>query len=345
MDYGCDTSNRFTGYLDSSDHGTSASLSVNKNKRKAKKKRKPKNRNNNLVDKCINTEEPKQFTDTEQQQQQQSEVEPNVNTVENQQSFSAEGSKSDLNEQNESEPNESEQNTTECPKSSLSCDSLMQSDTTHDDVISTNEKNGTTEDMNMQEMKWSVICFEEEKTLAMESQSADVGTQKAINEPELIFNEHRVYPTLYFYNSNFGNKARRAVNWHDSGRRSRNDSDVNRGGDMNRINRAGDVNRTNDEKRPNQKKRFQRRKKNYQKSETDEINNEQRNHDESRSTDAQHTDDREHQKTNEYNDEPTNRREYINNKNRYNKFKHGMPERTFTRRRRPDFVRNVWTLQ
>lgn len=346
MDYGCDVSNRYTGYLDSSDHGNSMSSFINKNKRKTKKKRKPKNKNQNqkLVDKCISTEQSDQCNNIEPlEQSTASEVVGMGDTVDKQQLFSTEN-RSDVNDLSEPiQQHDTETNSTvDLQKSSSNCESSMQSDTTHDEVKDTNEKN-IMDVLNAKETKWSVICFEEEKTLmAMESntsQSNDDDTQKAINEPELIFNEQRIYPTIYFYNSNFGNKNQRAIDWHNSDRRSRNDSE---------IQRNNDINKSSDEKKPKHRYRqkYQKRRQKYQTTETDD-NNHQSNNDGPRSDDGKHTDshnssnDRTSQPTNENINETLNRREFINSKNNYKKFNHGMPERTFTRRRRPDFVRNV----
>lgn len=351
MDYGCDVSNRYTGYLDSSDHGNSMSSFINKNKRKTKKKRKPKNQNHKLVDKCINTEQSDQCIYIEPLEQSTTpEVVGMNDTADKQQSFSTDN-KSEVIEPIQLHDTESNI-TADFQKSSSNCDSPMQSDTTHDEVKDTNEKNTTMIDLNAKDTKWSEICFEEEKTLmAMESQSNDDNTQKAINEPELMFNEHRVYPTIYFYNSNFGNRIQRAVDWHNSGRRSRNDSEINRNNDANRnndTNKSNDTNRNNDEKKPRRRNRpkYQKRRQKYQTTETDDKNH-QSNCDGPRSDDGKHTDSHnssnEHtsQQTNEHINEASNRRESINSKNNYKKFNHGMPERNFTRRRRPDFVRNV----
>lgn len=344
MDYGCDVSNRYTGYLDSSDHGNSMSSFINKNKRKTKKKRKPKNQNQKLVDKCINTEQSDQCINIEPLEQINApEAVGMTDTVDKQQSLSTDN-KSDVIEpiqQRDTEPN----TTTDSHKSSSNCDSSMQSDTTHDEVRDKNEKNSTMDVLKAMETKWSEICFAEEKTLmAMESQSNDDNTQKSINEPELMFNEHRVYPTIYFYNSNFGKKNQRTIDWHNSGRRSRNDSEIHRNNDTNRNN---ETNRSNDEKKPLRRNRqkYQKRRQKYQTGTED--SNHQSNYDGPRSDDGKHTDshnssnDRTSQQTNEHINETSDHHEFINSKNNYNKFNHGMPERTYTRRRRPDFVRNV----
>ncbi|XP_055295766.1 GATA zinc finger domain-containing protein 14-like [Sitodiplosis mosellana] len=369
MDYGCDVSNRYTGYLDSSDHGTSMNSAMNKNKRKTKKKRRPKNQK--FVDENTDTEQLNQCPDIEQSNQNNSTEPLEQNTafpvgigdgVDNQKTFLTDGAP-DVNRMNEPMQHETVPNTVDFQKSLPSCDSPMQSDKIHYDVKDTNESNTTMDDLNAQQTKWSVICFEEEKSLMASESQNDDRTQKAIHEPELIFHEQRFnYPTIYFYNSNFGNKNRRTVDWHDSGRRSRNDGSVNRNNEAvwsnrnkevyrnNEVNRNHEVNRrneTNVEKKPKRRNQYQNRRQKHRLNESDD-NNHQRSNGETRLDDEKQTDshngsnDRASQQTDEYiNNDTSNRREYTNSQNRYNKFKNGMSERTFTRRRRPDFVRNV----
>lgn len=367
MDYGCDVSNRYTGYLDSDDHGTLSN--DNKNKRKMRKKRKSKNQNRKLLDQNINTEQSNECHNKTKQSNESNCAEPiNHNTTEsveightvdeNQQSFPTDNG-SDANDNvdhNKPLKFDTEPNITDVQKSSSSCDSPIQSNVTLDDEVKDSTKNNTTMDhLYAQQTKWSEICFEEEKSLmASESHLNQESTNKALNEPELMYNEHRVYPTIYFYNSNFGYRHRRTIDWHDSGRRSRNEDDFKRTNETNRKyefnNQSNETSHTNvNEKKP---KRYNnqyrnRKQKSHRRNDSDDSN-QQCSIDYPRSDDEKQTESNNGsnvnapQPTNEYNNEQSNRREYVKkSQNRYNKFKHGMPEQTFTRRRRPDFVRNV----
>lgn len=340
MDYGCDVSNRYTGYLDSSDHGNTLGSSTGKNKRRTKKKRKPKH--HKLVDKCINTDD---------YVNESHEIGDTATTINNQQSFENDRPCDDINYENKSAQHESETelSTTDCPESlTSSYGSPTQSDMSKDEVKGENGNGGggvdeqdddsenTIENIsapqninnnnNNNETKWSEICFEEEKSLmAMESQSND--DKKSLIDSDLV-----VYPTVYFYNSNFGNRIRRTVDWYDSDRRSKNNET--------------EFEDRNDEgtkkKRHHRNARYRKKNSGTETNENKDLNTmaETRSNDAKTKTHNESTtNDRSSQHTNEQSNK-SNHRGDTNTKNRYNKLMHGMPQRTFTRRR-PDFVRNV----
>lgn len=393
MNYGCDVSNRYTGYLDSSDRdGNPMNNAAGKNKRKTKKRRKPKNSEQKVVtvvDKCTNTSQIIECDGdscgpSEQQQQQQQLIDERHN-----------------DEHQVHYGNDAQY--TDDPTSLISIDSTAQSDTSKELKESDSQSNNTlTEDQpttTENEMKWSVICCEEEKAAAAAAAAAATAAmdeQKLRDEPELSFKDQRIYPTVYFYNSNFGPRNRRVVyDFHDGGvgkgRRdgSGSGSGIGGGGGSRRYNNYNyrDASRTqqwqqpvndtqvvtnnpgvdavpNDKVQNKQKKRRnrnagRRRRKNYYAgSDTTDYNHP------GETSEMQSIDDTEKYSNtshNESNDRtsygrssttppapPPTAQKYGNNsngpheypKNRYNKFKYGMPERTFSRRR-TDLVRNV----
>lgn len=371
MDYGCDVSNRYMGYLDSSDHGTSQmSSATGKTKRKTKKKRKPKN--TKFIEKCINTiaDHKSESTDIgdvienhHHQYQQQQQLQ--------QESFSNDSGcdKTVENDQQMTMNHETDSNSTDFPKSLPSCDSLiMQSDILQDEVTGAIDSKFDTADTvnNDKDRKWSVICFEEEKSLLkqehqpnrteekkdQESQSKeDDFMSNILNEPELAYGKQRVYPTLYFYNSSFGNRNRRTVDWHNSDRRINSKNHKNHNNITNNTNNIN-INIENNTEKNNyerkKKRRNGRRQKKFTSTGTEDNNWDGNQKNEMHLVDDKYTDsnnesnDRSSQHTNESN--TISHREYINLKNRYNQIKHGAQfhsEQTFTQRRPSEFVRNV----
>ncbi|XP_031623579.1 putative uncharacterized protein DDB_G0292292 [Contarinia nasturtii] len=343
MDYGCDVSNRYTGYLDSSDHGNPMSTSIRKKKGKAKKKRKSPNKNpsENLLENIETTIS-----------------NPPTEIFENQQTFSNDN-KCDTSYEQENVLHETDST---CPKSSTSCGSPIQSDISREEVklndeivVQVQEPTITPDGINVNETKWSEICFEEEKNLmTLESHSnTDADTQRTLDVSECIqdvFNEHRIYPTIYFYNSNFGNRNRRFIEWNDSGRHSNNESEFNNrninyynsdhGNNGNNNNNNGLRDEERKKKRKNRNGRH-RKKNTSTDGDSHDVSGETRSNDEQPAKDSPNDsteqapivqDANSTQNTNE-----SNQREF---NNRYNRWKHGLPPRTFNRRR-SDFVRNV----
>lgn len=358
MDYGCDVSNRYTGYLDSSDHGNSMSTSIRKKKGKTKKKRKTPNNKNapkNLVENIEDTH-----------------LDASAVVKENEQVLAHDDASVE-----EIEHVHIETDSTVCPKSSTSCGSLVHSDTSKDETRDeVNEVNvvqvtpmasygstvdgSTVDGTNVNETKWSEICFEEEKkmmTFASQSKN-DIETRRSLDLQEDVFNEHRIYPTIYFYNSSFGNRNRRLIDWHDSGRRFNTDMEFyNR--NQNHYNsdhgyKSNNSNQnygTRDDTAPKKKRSYRntRRRKKSVTTELDghNVSGETRSSQEQPmpkdfqkesnevATSAQQT-----INNTESEKESSNQREINNVKNRYNRLKHGVPPRTFTRRR-SDLVRNV----
>lgn len=306
MNYGCDVSNRYTGYLDSSDHGNPMGSTTGKNKRKTKKKRKPKNQQMK-VDKDINTTS-------------LADLENNVEDADEQQPLAMDNKEEQNVDNNESEYHDTVSNSIDGLSSLPSCsDSPMQLDTSKE-TNENNEKCVELDGMNVGETKWSVICFEEEKTFIPQE---GVDHQNFVNEPEMVFKDQRVYPTVYFYNSKFGNKNRRVV-YNDypdrNHRRHQNNNEsiepVTEEKEKRRRNRGG-----------RQRRKFTANEK--EKGETSEI----------QLVDDKHIDLHESGGRASPHINESNKQEYT--KNRYNKIKHGIPERRTFTGRRPDFVRNV----
>lgn len=321
MNYGCDVSNRYSVYLDSSDHGNSMSSSVGKNKRKTKKKRKSKNHKQKM-DNCTHLP-----LDDRGQKAESDGINTASEPSEHQQSFSTED-KTDANYENESIINqETSINSTSGLTSLPSFGSPMQSD------ISIDATKNDDHQIQMpkcswlnNETKWSVICFEEEKRLMSQETIDQEPLHKQLDE--MAFTDQRVYPTVYFYNSNFGNKNLRRFVYDGKSYRDnylKNDNTNSKSSDG------------NEQKRRNENERRRKKCTSYamsscERGDTSVVH----------STDNdKHTADS-HNETNDCASEHTNEsnaRQNINSKNHCNNFKHGMPKRTFTRR--PDFVRNV----
>lgn len=306
LNYGCDVSNRYMGYLDSSDHGNSVSATKPTNKRKSKKKRKPRKKS---ADKCNKMPLVGENVESPVEQEQPAAVESAVDA------------------KDDSFYQETDTNSTNYPKSVQSSESPSLSDTTYDEARDTN---GDYEAIvSSIAAKWSTICFEEEKVLIeQETGTNDSQTEsdENRNNSHEMYGEKRIYPTVYFYNSNFGYKNRRRVvfnDWHDP----------------NKLRRPYNSNRNNDgqygeeDKRKRRNNNERRRKKFTQKVEDNQGNvGEQQ----SAGTDSQNeSNDRASQHTTD-----SNYRDFVNSNKRYSEFKHDRPSQTFSRRRR-DFVRNV----
>lgn len=353
MNYGCDVSNRYTAYLDS-DHGNPMNNASGKNKRKTKKRRKPKNVTQEIVtvvDKCTNTSQIIESDGNDEQQQQPEQQQQHQEPLFN-------GKNTEIHvEHNENDA----AHYTDGPTSLISSDSTAPSDTSKEAKESDEQSNITNEDptaTTATEPKWSVICYEEEKAAAA---AAAMNAQKIHDEPELEFKDQRIYPTVYFYNSNFGMRHRRVVyDFHDGhrfgGQRqySQNYRDDFQMRSEAQVNQNDGTTETNDQmQNKKQKKRRNRnighRRKNYARSDTTDHNNPGDTSELHSADDASHHESND--RTSHGQSSPTppapppsapkynnNTREY--SKNRFNKFKHGMPDRTFTRRR-TDLVRNV----
>lgn len=316
MNYGCDVSNRYMGYLDDSDHGNPMTSSAAKNKRKPKKKRKPKNQKN--IEKTTSTAEvdvPAQNVESTTQ---------TVEVVENKQSISS-GHKSGTDEDSEAINHEITIESSGCPTSIQSFDSLAPSETLSQDGTKTS-------DGMPQSTKWSDMCLEEEKLLSMESEpTGKIDEQKKVSAEPIPDENKRIYPTIYIYNSNFGNRNCRSyvyTDWHDLNRRFNNEDDNDGNADT----------KENKKIRGYRNGRNQRKftaKRGYDSEQGDLTEN--RSGDEIHNNSRNVSNDRAPQQFSE-----SNNRENINSKHRNNKFTHGtMPQRTFTRRRPQDFVRNV----
>lgn len=314
MDYSCATTNRY-GFLDSSDHGMTSSTT--QNKRKTKKKRKPKH--SKLVDKCINTEASTEATADVVEDVIQSQEQIATNTEQS----VASDVKCDINDQQPDRDIETQTAESANALGTSSCGSPKPTDTSRDGTDDLDDMNDDPAgSLNSLKTKWSEICFEEEKSLKAEQEQKRT-SEVTMADPELVFSEHRVYPTVYFYNSNFGNGNRRSIDWYDSDRHDR-------------FNQQREPNNAQMKK----VREMPRRRKKYTSTGTDDTYV-----DEKRSVDGRYADsynesnDRSSQYTNE-----SYQREFVNSTNRYNKFKHDTArfhsERGFTRRR-SDFVRNV----
>lgn len=313
MNYGCDVSNRYTGYLDS-DPGHSTNTIAAKNKRKTKKKRKPKNRKSE-TDAGINDNRSSNC-DVMQDQQQLLSID---NKNEDNEQFIEQKSEQEV----EQEPIV---NVTLTSSSLLSSESPVQSETSKEMKESDAKSNSTSDNLNGSDTKWGTICFEEETELRAPNAPVNGGDdQKTLDEPEMMFKKHRIYPTVYFYNSNFGNKNRRVVY-----------NDGNSGSGR-RYYHQGNYEPNKQMGNENQKKQRNRH-----------VKRQQSNYNATNVIDYGSVDAKPMGSFNEtikrassygqQGDEFDNNREYT--KNRYNKFKHSGSEQTFSRRR-TDFVRNV----
>lgn len=326
--YGCDVSNRYMDYLDSSDHGNSMSSSVAKNKRRTKKKRKPKNPK--LIDDCTNSESnvPTQSAQTT----------TNIggdDVADKKQSFSS-GHKSATDDDSAAINHEIiKTNASDCPASVVNCDSPLQSQASSQIDFVVNDNGDDTAKEEPQKIKWSEMCLEEEeKLMKMDAEQAnqEVPVVKlAVVEPELA-SKRRIYPTIYIYNSNFGNKNCRSTDWHDLNRRFNSTADDD-----------CDTNRTTEgNKKSRGNLHFGRGRNNYTAKRYDDDNEQgglSEKGDEKYTTDSRNISNE--RRASQQNNEP-NQREYINSKHRHDEFTNGMPERNFVRRRRrQDFVRNV----
>lgn len=305
VNYGCDISNRYTAYLDSSDHGNSMSLSTGKKKRKNKKKRKSKKKQIK-PDKGPNTIE----VELENNGDVSTETSQPATVVANNQIEQM----VDNNERTELEPETID----------ITIDGLSSLPSCSDSSLPFDSGETTTEhnDMNAGETRWSVLCFEEEKNLLQNENSK----QTFENEPEMVFKEQRIYPTVYFYNSKFGNKSRRVVynNYPDQNRRHQN----NTSSYDNNIHAIEEK----ENRHRNRNKRHKRKFKTNDKMEKKML-------DKTESVDEKHPDNQNESldRTSQWTNESKKREDA---KNYYNKTKHGIPDRTFTRRR-TDYVRNV----
>lgn len=326
MNYGCDVSNRYMGYLDDSDHGNPINSSAAKNKRKTKKKRKPKNQK--IIEKTTSTAE---SDVTAQNIESTTQI---VEVVENKQSPSS-ANKSSTDEDSEAIHHEITIDSSGCPTSIQSFDSLAQSETLSQDGTKASDDGKETNQKGMiQSTKWSDMCLEEEKLLSMESESSGkIDEQKKVSTEPIPDENKRIYPTIYIYNSNFGNKNCRSyvyTDWHDLNRRFNNEDDNDGKSDTKENKKVRGYRYGRNQKKYTAKKGYD--------SEQGDLH-ENRSGDEIHKNSRNVSNDRALQR---FADSNSNHRENINSKNRNNKFTHGtMPQRTFTRRRPQDFVRNV----
>lgn len=194
LQYGCQISNRYTGYLDSSDYGHSADLDGKPiNKRKTKKKRKPKSRK--YANKAVNTDD---FIETAENSHEESD--PHF--------ASDEAEMIDkIDKEKTFEPNDSSNGAT-------ASDAITQTNTSIDSGKCTAEStvDGQSSASDSKFIKWSDICFEEEKAMKeiememkMETQVVhplETDEQFDYNQAPTL-EERKVYPTMFFYNSNY----------------------------------------------------------------------------------------------------------------------------------------------
>lgn len=191
LQYSCHVSNRYTGYLDSSDYGHSANLDGKSvNKRKGKKKRKPKYRK--YVNKAVNTDDL-------------------VETAENSHEESDAQFVSDAAETADKIDKEKTFKTNDSSNAATALDAMTQTNTSIDSGKCTTEStvDGQSLASDSKSIKWSDICFEEEKSMnememKMETQAIyPLETDEQFENPAPALEERKVYPTMFFYNSNY----------------------------------------------------------------------------------------------------------------------------------------------
>lgn len=182
--YGCQISNRYTAYLDSSDYGNAA-VETNQKKRKSKKKRKPKQPK--YVDKAVNTEGSFELSD--QFNNSDGQYDENVRSI-------------------GASDNDDQPIYDECEKITITSEVSTQVNTSFDSGKCTESTNdGKTNSVADQSMKWSEICFEEERQIKMQSKqenSADeIKDVQTVSFADSLEKCEKIYPTLYYYNSNY----------------------------------------------------------------------------------------------------------------------------------------------
>lgn len=172
LQYGCQVSNRYIGYLDSSDYGHSTDFDGKPEyKRKTKKKRKPKYRK--YANKAVNTDD---F----------------IESVENSDEETDAHFASDEAEAAHSIDKEKTFETNDSSNAAIASDAMTQTNTSIDSgkcTESTNDGQSSASDSKF--IKWSVICFEEEKSM------------QEIKNQAPVLEKRKVYPTMFFYNSNY----------------------------------------------------------------------------------------------------------------------------------------------
>lgn len=191
LQYGCQVSNRYTGYLDSSDNGHSPDMIDGKpvNKLKTKKKRKPKYRK--YANKAVNTDdfiEPAENSNEESDAPLASDAAEMADKIDKEKTF---------------EPNDS-------LNAATASDAMTQTNTSIDSGKCTAEStvDGQSSASDSKFIKWSDICFEEEKAMKemeMETQAVHpLETDEQIDNIQApTLEEQKVYPTMFFYNSNY----------------------------------------------------------------------------------------------------------------------------------------------
>lgn len=201
LQYGCQTSNRYTGYLDSSDYGNPVVAQATK-KRKLKKKRKSKQRK--FVDKAVNTEgafESENSCDEMPSASDAIHVELAV-TVDTE---AISGTNDEIIKNNDEMIETMASDA--AVQLNTSTDSGKGTDATADLKTNVSEINSTT--------KWSDICFEEEKAMKDETE-ARIEDKERTSDLEVQTSEPRKgYPTVYVYNSKYQGLFRdnRLNNW------------------------------------------------------------------------------------------------------------------------------------
>lgn len=198
--YTCDTKNRYNGFLDS-DHGNSLET-INTNaarKRKNKKKRAPK-----IREKCnssVQTDDLAQLPklDDADNKQLNDIAMVDENDVENEQA----DTKADCAKNVDDEHKQMDISTTNCESNKEIAVDSNKADVSQSTVSET--------------AKWSEICFEEEKALMDQMAHVDESESKSTEsaESDLMVSNKKNYPTIYFYNSNFGNGARNRTVYHE----------------------------------------------------------------------------------------------------------------------------------
>lgn len=168
--YGCQVSNRYSGYLDSSDYGNPVT-EPNAKKRKSKKKRKPKIQPK-YVDKAINTDATIELWNEMDENLASDEIELNT----------------DANKENTFENDDSSKTTVSEPQMNTSADSGKCTESTSDGKMA-----------EITSIKWSEICFQEEKELQHQLKMRDLAMKAA--EADRV--SQMIHPTMYFYSSNY----------------------------------------------------------------------------------------------------------------------------------------------
>lgn len=186
LQYGCQVTNRYTGYLDSSDCEHSANFDGKSvNKRKIKKKRNPRYRK--YANKAVNTENLIETTQT-------SNEESDAHFASDEAETASKIDKGKTFERND------------LSYAATTSDAMIQINTSIDSGKCTESTvDGQSSASDSKFIKWSDICFEEEKAMKeMEEKAMKMETQ-AVHplQTDEQLEKRKSYPTTFFYNSNY----------------------------------------------------------------------------------------------------------------------------------------------